>query len=113
MKKLQGFSVFLCAASCLAACGGRGGGARPAASDPGAPLKGQNPEDLKGTVASGRDFTISVGDFQKRLNEQSPYIRTRYTSLERKKEFLDNMVRFEVLAGEAQRKGFDKDAEVI
>src|SRR5262249_26082212 len=43
----------------------------------------------------------------------SPYIRARYTSLERKKEFLDNMVRFEVLAKEAQAKGYDKDPEVV
>src|SRR5262249_35963973 len=37
----------------------------------------------------------------------------RYTSLKRKKEFLDNLVRFEVLAHEAQKKGLDKDAEVV
>jgi peptidyl-prolyl cis-trans isomerase C len=33
--------------------------------------------------------------------------------MERKKEFLDNLVRFEVLAKEAQRRGLDKDAEVV
>src|SRR5439155_18138374 len=94
------------------ACGGKRSGGR-AASETGGPLKGQNPSDLKGAVATSKDFTITVGEFQKRLNEQSPYIRARYTSMERKKEFLDNMVRFEVLATEAQRKGYDKDPEVV
>src|SRR4051812_437405 len=42
------------------------------------------------------DVIITVGDFQNRINQQSPYVRARYTSLERKKEFLDNLVRFEV-----------------
>jgi peptidyl-prolyl cis-trans isomerase C len=98
-------------ASCLvvAACQGRRGGK----SDEGGPLKGQNASDLKEAVAKVDNVTITVGEFQKRLNEQSPYIRARYTSLERKKEFLDNMVRFEVLAREAQKKGFDKDPEVV
>ena len=35
------------------------------------------------------DVTITLGEFEERLNRQSPYIRARYTSLEQKKEFLD------------------------
>jgi len=56
---------------------------------------------------------ITVADFRDRLNKQSPYIRARYTSLERKKEFLDNLVRFEVLAKEAERRGLGEDPEVV
>ncbi len=59
------------------------------------------------------DVTITVGDFQNRINAQSPYVRARYTSLERKKEFLDTLVRFEVLAKEAKARGLDKDDEVV
>ena len=73
----------------------------------------QKPEDLQETLAKIDDTVITVGDFQDRINKQSPYVRARYTSLERKKEFLDNLVRFEVLAHEAQRKGLDKDPEVV
>jgi peptidyl-prolyl cis-trans isomerase C len=40
-------------------------------------------------------------------------VRARYTSIERKKEFLDNLVRFEVLAKEAERRGMHKDPEVV
>src|SRR5215472_9595492 len=108
MKKLFGFAL-VCALA--AACGQRSG--RRASSETTGPLKGQNASDLKEAVAKIDDLTITVGEFQDRLNQQSPYIRARYTSLERKKEFLDNMVRFEVLAKEAQSKGYDKDPEVI
>jgi peptidyl-prolyl cis-trans isomerase C len=73
----------------------------------------QKPEDLQETLAKIDDVVITVGDFQDRINKQSPYVRARYTSIERKKEFLDNLVRFEVLAKEAQKRGLDKDAEVV
>jgi len=64
-------------------------------------------------IAKIDDVTITVGEFEERINKQSPYIRARYTSVERKKEFLDNLVRFETLAKEAARKGYDKDEEVV
>jgi peptidyl-prolyl cis-trans isomerase C len=73
----------------------------------------QNPKELGETLAQIDDVVITVGEFQDRINKQSPYVRARYTSLERKKEFLDNLVRFEVLAKEAQKRGLDKDAEVV
>lgn len=64
-------------------------------------------------LAKVDDVVITVGDFQNRINQQSPYVRARYTSLERKKEFLDNLVRFEVLAHEAQVRGLQNDEEVV
>jgi peptidyl-prolyl cis-trans isomerase C len=73
----------------------------------------QKPEDLAEVLAKVDDVTITVAEFQERINQQSPYVRARYTSMERKKEFLDNLVRFEVLAKEAQRRGLDKDPEVV
>jgi peptidyl-prolyl cis-trans isomerase C len=79
----------------------------------GAKASGQKPEDLAEVLAKVDDVTITVGEFQERINQQSPYVRARYTSLERKKEFLDNLVRFEVLAKEARKRGLDKDAEVV
>jgi len=69
--------------------------------------------DLATPLAKVDDVVITVGELQERLNRQSPYIRARYTSLEQKKEFLDSLIRFEVLAKEAQRRGFDQDPEVI
>jgi peptidyl-prolyl cis-trans isomerase C len=86
-----------------AACEGGKGGAHAS----------QKPEDLTDVLAKIDDTVITVGEFQDRINKQSPYVRARYTSLERKKEFLDNLVRFEVLAKEAERKGLNKDPEVV
>jgi peptidyl-prolyl cis-trans isomerase C len=63
-------------------------------------------------VASGSGFTITADEFKARLDEQSPFIRARYSTLDRKKEFLDNLIRQEVLAVEAERQGLDKDPEV-
>jgi peptidyl-prolyl cis-trans isomerase C len=63
-------------------------------------------------VATGNGITITAEEFKARLDEQSPFIRARYAALDRKKEFLDNLVRFEVLAKEAERQGLDKDPDV-
>jgi peptidyl-prolyl cis-trans isomerase C len=73
----------------------------------------QKPEELAEALAKIDDVVITVGDFQDRINNQSPYVRARYTSIERKKEFLDNLVRFEVLAKEAEKRGLAKDPEVV
>ena len=69
------------------------------AGGPSAPA--QSAEELKTPLATIDDITITIGEFQERINRQSPYIRARYTSIEQKREFLDSLVRFEVLAKEA------------
>jgi peptidyl-prolyl cis-trans isomerase C len=63
-------------------------------------------------IAKGNGVLITSDEFKARLDEQSPFIRARYTTLDRKKEFLDNLVRQEVLAAEAERQGLDKDPDV-
>jgi peptidyl-prolyl cis-trans isomerase C len=73
----------------------------------------QDNADLSQVVVQVGDTVITVGDVQERINKQSPFIRARYTTVEKKKEFLDNLIRFEVMAGEAQRRGYDKDPEVL
>jgi peptidyl-prolyl cis-trans isomerase C len=73
----------------------------------------QSAEELNTPLAKVDDVTITVGQLEDRLNRQSPYIRARYTSLEQKREFLDALIKFEVMAKEAQRRGYDKDPEVI
>jgi peptidyl-prolyl cis-trans isomerase C len=76
-------------------------------------LPAQSEAELATAIAEIDGFVITLADFQDRINKQSPYIRARYTSLERKKEFLDNLVRFEVLAAEAKKRGMDQDPEVV
>ena len=79
----------------------------------GAALPAQSDAELATALAKVDDVVITVGEFQERINRQAPYIRARYTSLEQKREFLDNIIKFEVLAKEAFRRGFDKDPEVV
>jgi len=63
-------------------------------------------------VAKVGNETITADDLKKRLDETSPFLRARYNTLERKKEFLENLIRNELLAQEAQRQGFDKSQAV-
>jgi peptidyl-prolyl cis-trans isomerase C len=58
------------------------------------------------------DTTVTVGQFAQQLAEKSPYLRARYTSPERRRELLDELVKFELLAKEAARRGLDKSDEV-
>jgi peptidyl-prolyl cis-trans isomerase C len=63
-------------------------------------------------VAHVGSETITADEFKKRLDETSPFLRARYTTIERKKEFLENLIRNELLAQEAQRQGLDKSSAV-
>ncbi len=87
--------------------------AQPGKAGGGTSSPPQSAEELKQPLAKIDNVTITLGDFQERINRQSPYIRARYTSLEQKKEFLDSLIRFEVLAKEAYKRGLDKDPEVV
>jgi peptidyl-prolyl cis-trans isomerase C len=115
------FVPLLCAACALiASCDRKDNGHRaaPVDFDKPRPLGGpaqpkQSPEELNAPLATVDGVTITVGQFESRLDRMSPYIRARYTSLEQKREFLDGMVKFEVLAKEAEKRGFDKDPEVV
>jgi peptidyl-prolyl cis-trans isomerase C len=55
---------------------------------------------------------ITADEFKRRIDEQSPFLRARYGTLERKKELLEALIRNELLAQEAQREGLDKSPAV-
>jgi peptidyl-prolyl cis-trans isomerase C len=63
-------------------------------------------------VARIDDVVITAADVQDRINKQSPFVRARYSDLEKRKEFLDNLIRFEVMAKEADKRGYAHDPEV-
>lgn len=69
-------------------------------------------EDKTKVVAEVEGIKITKCDVYDKIHQLSPYIRKRYTSLERKKDFLDRMIRFEIMAAEAARQGLDKDPDV-
>jgi peptidyl-prolyl cis-trans isomerase C len=56
---------------------------------------------------------VTVDQLEDQLREQSPFVRARYTDPSKKKEFLDSLIRFELLSSEAAKEGFDKDPEVV
>lgn len=106
---IAGFSLALVAVGFASCQSDRKDDSRKAA--PGAPA--QTDAELTMPVAQVDDVTITVGELQQRINRQSPYVRARYASQEQKKEFLETMIRFEVLAKEASRRGLDRDKEVV
>ncbi len=64
-------------------------------------------------VAKIGDAKISLADFERQLGAQSAFSRSRYGSTERKREFLDTLVRFELLANEAEAKGHGAHPDVV
>ncbi len=64
-------------------------------------------------IAKIGNSKITVDEFQNRINKQNPFLRARYSDREKLKEYLNNLVRQEVLFMEAQKLGFDKDPDVV
>jgi peptidyl-prolyl cis-trans isomerase C len=87
-------------AMALVACSG-GGSSAPKAAKKDGPV-----------VAKVGDDVITADDVKAKLGEQSPFLQARYKDLQHKKEFVQNLVRFEVLSQEAYRRGLDKQPEV-
>lgn len=93
-----------------AGCSGKSEDGGPAKGADVAPRHGLSAEQAAAVLVRVGDTKITLGQFADELAEQSPYLRARYNSPERRKEYLDSLVRFELLAAEARRKGFfDKD----
>ena len=55
---------------------------------------------------------ITVGEFAERLGSMSPYLRARFDSAERRREYLESFIRFELLVAEAKRLGYDKEPTI-
>jgi len=75
-------------------------------------VHGLTEEEAAQTLAKIGDHTITVGEFAEEIANKGPFLRTRYNSPERRRELLDQMVRFELLAQEADARGFDDAPEV-
>ncbi|HYV48937.1 MAG TPA: peptidylprolyl isomerase [Myxococcaceae bacterium] len=64
-------------------------------------------------VAKFGGDAISDEELRVRFLEMSPYARTRYQTVEQKREYLEGLVRFELLTQEAVRRGLANDPEVV
>jgi len=93
--------------------------AQPPATGPGqvnaqqAPLSPEALARRAKVVAKLGATSITVGDVEDQINAQSPFLRARYRDPERLREFVQNMVRFELLAAEAERRGLGTDEGVV
>ena len=102
MHRLPHVPPLLAAILVLAACQGKPG-ANPKAS--GAPHV---------VLAQVDDIVITEADLKEVLARYAtqPFVLARYSSIEKKKELLDSIVRYDVLAIEARKRGYERDPEV-
>jgi peptidyl-prolyl cis-trans isomerase C len=103
-------SLVLAMALSSAACGEDAPEERPTPEP--TTTHGLTAEQATQVAAVVGETEITVGEVAEALNEQSPYLRARYTSPERRREFLDHLVQFELLVQEAERRGYRDRAEV-
>lgn len=66
-------------------------------------------------LAQVDDLTITSSDMREVLARYAsqPFVLARYSSPEKKKELLDSLVRYQVLAIEARKRGYESDPEVV
>lgn len=92
---------------------GQGSGAGGGTTSEEAPrTHGLTEEEAAQVLAKIGDREITVGEFAESIASKGPFLRARYNSPERRRELLDQMVRFELFAQEADRRGFDDLPEV-
>jgi peptidyl-prolyl cis-trans isomerase C len=63
-------------------------------------------------VAHVGTASITVGQLEDAILSQNPFMQQRYVSAEAVRELLDRSLRFELLAAEAQRRGYAEHAAV-
>jgi peptidyl-prolyl cis-trans isomerase C len=64
-------------------------------------------------VATFDGQSISVEELKAQIEEQSPLLRSRYASSEGRREMLERLVRTELLAREAQKRGYNRNPDVL
>jgi hypothetical protein len=119
-KKVIKSILFLISTFIVAAYGCKSGEEKPTkpetaprSQDDAESESGLTPEQAAKVVAKVGERTITVGDITDQINRLSPYIRRRWSAPEKRKEFLDNLIRVELLSQEADRLGLGKESPEI
>lgn len=68
--------------------------------------------DQSAILAHVGEIKVTQATVERRLAELSPISRAKYQSPERKRELIDSLIRFELLAGEALKRGHGEHPEV-
>jgi peptidyl-prolyl cis-trans isomerase C len=106
------FAAALCAAALASACNEKALD-KPAAADGGAPAPSAlSPELAAKPLATVGDRVITLGDYATTLERMDQFERLRYQSSDRRKQLLDEIIKTELLASEARRRGLDQKPEV-
>jgi parvulin-like peptidyl-prolyl isomerase len=64
-------------------------------------------------VAGWTDDRVTAEEVRRLLEEMSPAVRERYQTLEQKREYVEGLVRYELLVREALARGLQQDPEVV
>ncbi len=64
-------------------------------------------------VARFSGQTVTDAELQQRFAEMNPWARARYQTAEQRLDYVDGVVRFELLAQEALKQGLQNDPEVV
>ena len=62
-------------------------------------------------LAKVGDRTITLGDYAAAIDRMDDFDRLRYRSVERRRELLTEIIKVELLAQEAERRGLDKEPQ--
>lgn len=72
-----------------------------------------SPEQRKVVVAKIGERVVTLGELEQRLLAEPVVVQSQFASVQKRKEYLAKLVQFEVMVLEAQRRGLDKDPEVV
>lgn len=64
-------------------------------------------------VAKFSGQSITDAELAQRFAEMNPYARARFQTVEQRRDYVDGVVRFELLAQEAVKRGLQNDPEVV
>lgn len=64
-------------------------------------------------VARFAGDSITDAELKQRFAEMNPYARARFQTVEQRRDYVEGLVRFELLAQEAVRQGIQNDPEVV
>ncbi|MFO0599670.1 MAG: peptidyl-prolyl cis-trans isomerase [Myxococcaceae bacterium] len=64
-------------------------------------------------VAKWSGQQLTDAELNQRFNEMNPYARARFQTVEQRRDYVDGVVRFELLAQEAVKRGLQNDPEVV
>ena len=83
--------------------------AQPAAEPKGAAETARRAQ----VVARFEGGAVTLGELEDSIVHQSPFMRKRYADVSARKDLLDRLVRFELLAAEAERRGYARHPDVV